>query len=165
MVRFFLILFFAFYLPLFALDKLKVDRIVDGDTIVVVQNGNREKVRFIGIDAPESRVNDKTIKDSKRTDADVKTLIIQGKKATAFLKSVLRKGDFVTVEYDIQKRDKYGRILAYVFLPDGRMLNDLIIRSGYAYPLTIPPNIKYADKFLQSYKYARDKKLGLWSGK
>lgn len=143
-------------------EKATVTKIVDGDTIYVNQNGNTLKVRLIGIDTPESRYNSKAERDSDRSGEDLKDILAQGKRATAYLKSILRKGDSVTLEYDLQQYDKYGRILAYVYLSDGRMVNELIIASGYASPMTIPPNIKYKDRFLQAYNTARAKKLGLW---
>ena len=144
-------------------EKATVTKIVDGDTIYVNQNGNTLKVRLIGIDTPESRYNSKAERDSDRSGEDLKAILAQGKRATAYLKSILRKGDTVTLEYDLQQYDKYGRTLAYVYLSDGRMLNELIIASGYASPMTIPPNIKHKDLFLKAYQEARYHKLGLWA--
>ena len=144
-------------------EKATVTSIVDGDTIYVNSGGNTLKVRLIGIDTPESRYNSKAERDSDRSGEDLKAILAQGKRATAYLKSILRKGDSVTLEYDLQQYDKYGRTLAYVYLSDGRMVNELIIASGYASPMTIPPNIKYKDRFLQAYQAARAKKLGLWA--
>jgi len=146
-----------------AADKAVVKKIVDGDTITVISHGKYIKVRLIGIDTPESSENKKALHDSGRSGKDVKTIISQGKQATAFVKSVLRKGDTITLEFDIEKYDKYGRTLAYVYLSDGRMLNEVIISSGYASPLTIAPNIKYKNRFLQSYQTARSKEIGLWA--
>ena len=146
-------------------EKATVTKIVDGDTIYVNQNGNTLKVRLIGIDTPESRYNSKAERDSDRSGEDIKAILTQGKWATAYLKSILRKGDTVTLEYDLQQYDKYGRTLAYVYLSDGRFLNNLMISSGYASPLTIAPNIKYKDLFLKSFEIARENKIGLWAEK
>lgn len=131
----------------------------------MIRDGKNLKVRLIGIDTPEKKANKKALKDSNRSGEDIKAIISQGKQATAFVKGILHKGDTVSLEYDIQKHDKYKRILAYVYLSDGRMLNELIISSGYASPLTIPPNVKYKDRFLKGYKTARENKLGLWVDK
>jgi len=68
----------------------------------------------------------------------------------------------MTIEYDVQKQDKYGRLLGYVYLKNGEMLNEEIIKSGYASPMTIPPNIKYKDKFTKAYREAKENKRGLW---
>lgn len=148
-----------------ASEKAVVKSITDVDTITVILRGQAIHIRLIGIDTPESRVNHKPIRDSNRTRKEVESLISRGRRASAFLKLILHKGDTVSIETDIEWRDKYGRTLAYIYLSDGRFLNDLIISSGYASPLTIPPNIKYKDRFLKSYRIAREKKIGLWAVK
>ncbi len=66
-----------------------------------------------------------------------------------------------TLEYDTQQHDRHGRTLAYVYLPDGRMLNELIIAAGYAVPLTVPPNVWYRDRFFRTYKQAQAAKRDL----
>jgi len=146
-----------------ASEKAVVKKISDGDTITVLSGGSTIKIRLIGIDAPESRQNQKALKDSGRSGNDLEAILAQGKQATVFLKSVLQKGDTVSLEFDSVRYDKYGRTLAYVYLSDGRMLNDLMISSGYASPMTIPPNVKYKDLFLKSYQNARENKKGLWA--
>ena len=85
-----------------------------------------------------------------------------GIEATEYAKSLTRPGDFMKIEFDVQKRDHYKRLLAYVYLNDGRMLNEEIIRSGYASPLTYPPDVKYLDKFLKAFREAREKGRGLF---
>ncbi len=60
------------------------------------------------------------------------------------------------------KRDRYGRLLGYVFLSNGKMLNEEIVKAGYAIVMTIPPNVKHQDRFLRAYKQARERKRGLW---
>ena len=163
--KLFITLFLFIAVSAAATEKGIVKRITDGDTIVVILNGADVKVRLIGIDTPESKQNDKALRDSGRSGKDVDTIIAQGKQATAFMKSVLKKGDSVSLEFDVVKFDKYRRTLAYVYLSDGRFLNDLIISSGYASPLTIAPNVQHKDLFLKSYKTAREKKIGLWADK
>jgi len=148
-----------------AAEKAVVKHIVDGDTISVFSGGKILKIRLIGIDTPENHENDKALRDSNRSGNDIGVIISQGKQATAFIKKHLKKGDPVTLEFDIVKQDKYGRTLAYVYPSDGRFLNDLIISSGYASPLTIAPNIKHKDLFFKSYQTAREKKIGLWAMK
>jgi micrococcal nuclease len=159
-----------FFIILFAIsaaaqEKAVVKSITDGDTIAVIHKGEYIKVRLIGIDTPESKANDKAFRDSSRSGKDIDTIISQGRQAEAFLKSVLRKGDAVSFEFDVEKYDKYGRTLAYVYLSDGRMLNELIISSGYASLLTIAPNVKYKDRLIKAYQTARENKIGLWSKK
>ncbi len=148
--------------PVFASGTHRVLHVVDGDTLRIDYNGKPEKVRLIGIDTPESGYNNKTIRDSERTHEDIDSIIKKGRLAADFVKSLVKIGDFIRLEFDAQERDRYGRLLAYVFLKDGRMLNDMIVRSGYASVMTIPPNVKYASLFRKSYRYAREKKIGLW---
>jgi micrococcal nuclease len=144
------------------LPQAVVVRVIDGDTIVVNLNGMEERVRFIGIDTPESRVNKRAEIQSKEGLGDTQKILELGKKAKEFTASLVKPGDKVYLEFDVQKRDKYGRLLAYVYLQDGRMLNKEIICNGYAMPLTIPPNVKYEEEFRKCYKEARENRRGLW---
>jgi micrococcal nuclease len=142
--------------------KAEVVSVLDGDTIKVMYEGRKESVRLIGIDAPESKKNSKARRDSARSSRDIGAIITQGRLARDYVRSLVTKGDEVSIEFDVEKRDRYHRLLGYVYLSDGRMLNDLVIRNGYASPLTIAPNVRYRDKFLESYRYARENRLGLW---
>ncbi len=121
-----------------------------------------ESIRLIGIDTPESRVNKKTKKDAKRSGQDINTIIEMGKRATEYVKSLLRPGDLVTIEFDVQEKDRYGRLLGYIYLRNGKMLNEEIVKAGYANVMSIPPNVKYKDRFLRAYQNARESKRGLW---
>lgn len=142
------------------LEEATLAHVVDGDTIVVILNSNKERVRLIGIDTPESRMNKRVEKQKNLGDAE--TVIQLGKEAKEFTKSLVKPGDKVYLEFDVQSKDRYGRILAYVYLKDGRMLNKEIICNGYAMPLTIQPNVKYEEEFRKCFKEAREKGLGLW---
>lgn len=152
-----------FPVAVFPRDRGEVVRVVDGDTLVVKLGTRSERVRLIGIDTPESRKNSKAKRDAARSGRDLSAIVRMGKQASAFVKSVVSRGDTVTLEYDVDRRDRYGRILAYVYLSDGRMLNELIVRSGYGSVMTYPPNVKYSDKFKKAYRYARQNNLGLWA--
>jgi micrococcal nuclease len=143
-------------------NKARVLYVIDGDTIKVMYEGKKESIRLIGIDAPESKKNKKAFKDSRRSSSDINAIIEQGKIAKKYVKTLVKKGDEVRIEFDVEKRDRYHRLLGYVYLTDGRMLNDLIIRNGYANPLTIAPNVRYRGRFSTSFKYAREHRLGLW---
>lgn len=142
------------------LPEATVDHVIDGDTVVVIFSGQKEHVRLIGIDTPESRINKRVEKQRELGDAE--KVIELGKKAKEFTKSLVKPGDKVYLEFDVQQRDRYGRLLAYVYLQDGRMLNKEIICNGYAMPLTIPPNVKYEEELRKCYQEAREKGLGLW---
>lgn len=149
--------------PVFALElAAKVLRVIDGDTLKVEVEGHDESVRLIGIDTPESKANAKALKDSARSGEELAAIVLQGKKAAAFARSLVRKGDVVRLETDVQHRDKYRRLLAYVYLRDGSMLNEVIVRAGYASLMTIPPNVKHQERFLKAFRDARENHRGLW---
>ena len=139
-----------------------VTRIVDGDTLKVFFLEGEESIRLIGIDTPESRVNKKTKKDAKRSGQDIETIIAMGKRATEYVESLVKPGGLITIEFDVQERDRYKRLLGYVYLSNGKMLNEEIVKAGYASVMTIPPNVKYKDRFLIAYQEARERKVGLW---
>jgi len=72
-------------------------------------------------------------------------------------------GKDLRLEYDVEKRDRYDRLLAYVYLEDGTFVNVELIKQGYALILTIPPNVKHADEFLRLQIEARENKRGFWA--
>jgi len=125
----------------------RVDRVVDGDTIVVA--GRR--VRLIGIDAPESVDPDRPIG-------------CFGPESARFMKRLLPSGTRVRLRHDVELRDRYGRELAYVYrLSDGVFVNAELVREGYATPLTIPPNVAHAAQFVRLAAQARATGFGLWT--
>ena len=135
-----------------------VTRAIDGDTIII---STGEHVRLIGIDTPESRYNTKLERDAARSRKDIKAILKMGKEASNFTKYLV-EGKKVRLEFDVQKRDKYNRLLAYVYLEDGTSVNAKIIEEGYAQIMTIPPDVKYSDVFLKLQEEARKNNRGLW---
>ena len=135
-----------------------VSRVVDGDTLKL-SDGRR--VRLIGVDTPEVHYSAKLLKDAERSRRDIAAIQELGKKAAAFTKNLCDKKE-VTLEYDIEKKDRYGRTLAYVYLEDGAFLNAKILEEGYGQVMTIPPNVKYAGYFLRLQQEARKNNRGLW---
>jgi micrococcal nuclease len=85
-----------------------------------------------------------------------------GKRASAFTRRLVL-GEKVTLEYDVEKKDRYGRSLAYAYLDDGTFVNAKILEEGYAQVMTIPPNVKHSDYFRRLAKQAREKGKGLWA--
>ena len=122
--------------------------VVDGDTIWVELNGEREKVRYIGIDAPETNHPTKGVQE-------------YGAEAKAANRTLL-EGKTVDLEFDVQLRDRYGRLLAYVYLADGTFVNAWLVEHGFAQVMTVPPNVKYQDIFRKRQRDARDLGRGLW---
>ncbi len=137
---------------------IKVKRVIDGDTI---QLENGQRVRLIGIDTPEMHESDKLYRDAQRTRQDISTIQKLGRLAYEFTKDLV-EGKRVSLEFDVEKRDRYERLLAYVYLKDGTFVNAKIVEQGYASLMTIPPNVKYADLFLKLYRQARENRRGLW---
>lgn len=140
----------------------QIDRMVTCKPVAGNPSNVLERIRLIGVDTPESEDNPKAERDAERTGQSLYLIFALGQKATEFTKSHLERGTNVKLELDVQQRDKYGRLLAYVYLPDGTMLNALLLKGGYAQVMTIPPNVKYADMFLQVQEEARGANRGLW---
>jgi micrococcal nuclease len=136
------------------LKKLKytsavVKRVVDGDTFEL-ETG--EKVRMIGMNTPE------TVKPGSPVEA-------YGKEASEFTKRNLT-GKKVLLFADAGDKDKYGRLLRYVFIVgEQEMFNEKLLLEGYANLSTVPPNVLFADRFLEAERSARANKKGLWSGR
>ena len=148
----FLVVRFLQYVPLAAKDyssDVYVSRAVDGDTIEL---SNGEKVRYIGIDTPELREKDGarwvySPQPYAELAKDFNQRLVEGKQ--------------VKLEFDVQKRDKYNRLLAYVY-SDDKMANLEMVREGYAMIYTYPPNVKYTEEFLAAQTQAREGQKGLW---
>jgi micrococcal nuclease len=128
----------------------RVLRAVDGDTILVAVGGRQERVRYIGVDTPE------TVKPHTRVQCF-------GKRASAANRRLVG-GREVRLVADAEARDRYGRLLAYVYRAgDGLFVNEALVRGGYATTLTIAPNVRFADRFAVLARQARDAGRGLWS--
>lgn len=129
----------------------KVKKVVDGDTFWIEDGTEKgQKIRLIGINAPESRNTGRKKKQPF------------GKEAKSHLIQLLADKR-VTLEYDADKYDQYGRTLAYVYLEDGTFLNAYLVEEGYAQVATYPPNVKYIDLFLEKQRIARENNKGLWA--
>ena len=109
-----------------------VERVVDGDTLLLI---NGERVRLIGDDIPEVHESKKFYRDAEGTGTDIKTIKTLGRRGSAFTREIVDKKQirlhFASNNAYLGHRDKYGRILAYVYLVDGTFLNAEIIKQGY----------------------------------
>jgi micrococcal nuclease len=121
----------------------RVTKVTDGDTLRL---GDLGPVRLIGIDTPEVHGGEECF----------------GREASRFAERLAPVGTRVRYRVGVEARDRYERLLAYVWLPDGRMLNRAMVDGGYAQPLTIPPNVEFAEAFRRAARAARDAGLGLW---
>ena len=132
---------------------MDVIRVVDGDTFWAdVGSEKGINIRLIGVDAPESR-------NTAR-----KTIGYYGQQSKEYLTKLLENKK-VRLEYDVGRKDQYKRTLAYVYLPDGTFVNADLVKNGYAMVMTIPPNVKYAEKFVKLQRRARNNNRGLWNEK
>lgn len=136
--------------PLPAGANARVERVVDGDTIVARVGARREKVRLIGINTPETV-------DPRRP------VECFGAEASARTKALLPQGEALRLERDVEARDRYGRLLAYVYRArDGLFVNLALVREGFAEPYTFPPNVAHVEEFVAAAREAREAGRGLW---
>lgn len=143
----------SFFLKNDTVEIFKVKKVIDGDTIILE---NDAKVRYIGINTPELHV-------------------VPRKQIECFAKEAYEKnrqlveGKMVKLEKDISEKDKYGRLLRYVFLLEEKnstnssfFVNLYLVAEGYAYAATFPPDVKYANEFVFAQRQAQEKNKGLW---
>lgn len=126
-----------------------VVKVVDGDTIHVRLAGRVEKVRYIGVNTPELRHPTEGQQPGSREARDVNRRLVEGRQ--------------VRLELDVGERDRYGRLLAYVWVGQ-TMVNAELVGQGYAQVMTVPPNVRYQQLFLRLQREAREASRGLWRG-
>lgn len=138
----------ALAVPVFAATlEGAVVRVVDGDTIHVRIGDRVETVRYIGVNTPEVRHPQRGEEPG-------------GREATAVNRQLVA-GKHVRLELDVQERDRYRRMLAYVWIGE-MMINAELVRLGYAQVMTIPPNVRHQALFVKLQRDARDARRGLW---
>lgn len=147
-LKFFIFIFLTL-IPFFLLSTsyaeiYKVKRAIDGDTLLLI---NGERVRLIGVDTPETKHPQKPVQ-------------YFGREAYLFTKKMI-DGKEARFEFEKQRRDRYGRLLAYVYLSDGTFLNAEIIKQGYGFAYTRFP-FKYMEEFRRYEREARERRKGLW---
>jgi micrococcal nuclease len=132
--------------PCYTVPYYRAKFVYDGDTILL-ENG--EQVRYLGLDAPE--VDHKGGKSQ-----------FMGREAWKRNRQILSSGQ-VRLEQGKESRDRYGRLLAYVFLKNGKMVNEILVQEGMAYVMFKSKGLKYRDCLLESQRKAMKKKVGIWS--
>jgi len=162
-----LLLFFCFLFTCSFSDNLvpvKIAYVIDGDTYKVWYQGKKQSVRLIGIDTPESKRNNRAELQSRQFGKDIEEIIELGKQTKKYAMNFIKAGQTIYLEFDVRQTDRYGRLLAYVWLDKEktRMINEILIQDGYAVVYTVPPDVKYAERLLQAQKQARENKRGLW---
>lgn len=131
----------------------KVTRVVDGDTIEIEGN---IKLRYIGIDTPETKHPTKGVQCFGIEASNKNRELVEGK--------------MIRMEKDVSETDQYKRLLRYVWLIDenatssaGLFINDYLVREGYAYATTFPPDVAYSKQFVEAQQEARENNRGLWN--
>lgn len=125
-----------------------VTRVVDGDTAHVRFHGRDVTIRFIGVDTPE-------------TVAPGQPIECYGPEASHFTSRELT-GETVRLEFDVERIDPYGRTLAYIWMPNGSLFNEMLVRRGFATVATYPPDTRYVHRFEAAERTARASNRGLW---
>ena len=134
------------------MDRATVAHVVDGDTIEL---STGEKVRYIGVDTPETKHPSKPVQCFGREASQKNKELVEGKE--------------VLLERDVSETDRYGRLLRYIYLPnpdatdEAIFVNELLIEQGFAQVITYPPDVKYHELLLQAQKQAQKEEQGLWS--
>lgn len=135
-------------------EKLRVTEVHDGDTISIKIKSfagiplKTERVRLIGIDAPELKQEP------------------WGRASKRYLKKLMSESDWiVSIEFDVEQRDKYGRLLCYIWDKKGQLINEKMLENGYALLYTVPPNVKYVERLTAAQKKAQLRNLGIWGKK
>ena len=126
-----------------------VTRVIDGDTVEVSPAiDGTEDVRLIGVDTPETTGSPGGAQP-------------YGEEASRFAEKMLQGGS-VTLRFDEERKDDYGRVLAYVYESDGAMFNQTLLERGFAQVATFPPNVEHVERFEEAQREARRAERGLW---
>jgi micrococcal nuclease len=123
-----------------------VVRVVDGDTVVLRIGAGRERVRLIGVDAPETWLRHDCF----------------GTEATQALRRLLPPGSTVRTAADVEPHDRYGRLLLYLWTPGGDFVNEALIHAGFARTMTVPPNMSRTPVLREAERAAQHARAGLW---
>ena len=132
-------------------EEYELQEVIDGDTVRIKYNGSSEKVRFLLVDTPET--NHETLGEQP-----------YGPEAKEFVKQLLAGQDTVYLEFDVSYRDKYKRLLAYIYTKDGISVQEQLLKNGLARVAYIyDPNTKHVDWFKDIQKTAQKSAIGIWS--
>lgn len=143
---------------------VRVTRVVDGDTLEVLRQGRQVLVRLIGVDTPETETSQRLAQRARQYQRSPLREARLGRKARGFVLSLLAPDQWVRLEFEPAQglRDRHGRVLAYVYLPDGRMLNRLLVEQGMARVFR-RFLFRYRRAWLALEAQARKARKGLWA--
>ena len=130
--------------------NVKIVKVIDGDTVDIDIDGHTERVRLIGVNTPETKHPTKPIE-------------CFGPEASAYMTQLLPKGTTVRIERDVEARDRYGRMLLYLYLgSDDLFINLELVARGYGTPMSIEPNTFHRNDFVRAAAQAEAANVGLW---
>jgi micrococcal nuclease len=132
-------------------DSVRVVRVVDGDTIIVEIDGREERLRYIGVDTPESVQPNTPVECFGKEASAENARLVEGKR--------------VELERDVSNRDRFDRLLRYVYVVENGQrifVNEALVANGFAYASTFPPDVKHEDTLRAAQREARDNDRGLW---
>jgi micrococcal nuclease len=141
----------------------EVEYVFDGDSFRADMGVLTQSVRLVGIECPEGTASSKARREAKKLGMTMTEYLKYGDEAAALTRRLLPKNGKFRIEYDVEKRDKYGRLLGYVFLSDGRMLNEELVKAGLAYLFPTEKNVKYKKRLLAALAEAKKYRRGIWS--
>jgi micrococcal nuclease len=129
---------------------ITIFKVVDGDTVDIEIDGHTERVRLIGVNTPETKHPTKPIE-------------CFGPEASAYLTQLLPQGTVVRIERDVEARDRYGRMLLYLYLGSNDLFINLdLVARGYGTPMSIEPNTFHRNDFVRAAAQAEAANVGLW---
>lgn len=131
---FLVVLMLLYFSPSHAAEKTaaRVVKVTDGDTIEVLLDNKKEAIRLLGVDCYETYPNNREYKQAYTEGITVEKVVELGKLAKYYVQKELKPDDMVYLEFEENKRDSYGRLLAYVYLKDGKMLNKMLLHNKKA---------------------------------
>ena len=140
----------------------RVTAVLDGDTVIVALPGGDERVRLLGIDSPELHESNKLDREVARSGQSRSEIQALGAAAQRALAAEV-EGRAVRLERDVEARDRYRRLLAWVWRDDGTLVNEAMVRTGWARLYTFPPNVRHVERLRAAQAAAREAGRGLWA--
>lgn len=143
----------------------EVEFVFDGDSFRADMGALTQNVRLVGIECPEGTPSGKARREARRLGMSMREYLEYGNRATAYTRRLLPRDSKFRIEYDVEKRDKYGRLLGYVWLPDGRLLNEELVKAGLADLFPTEMNVKYKKRLQAALALAKKNRVGMWAAK
>ncbi|MCC7429787.1 thermonuclease family protein [bacterium] len=143
-------------------ENAEIVSVLSGDSFEVIYRGKKNILHLNGVNAPETKENAEAQQEADKIGKQIKTILLHGEKTNEFVNSLVKKGDKIKIEFDKLKENEFGELLAYVYLADGKMLNEEILAKGMADLYVIKANKKYHPKLVKAFQEARQKEIGNW---